>query len=666
MPLIRKASFTKAVSRLGGLGSMTRCIVAACRDSPEATDPPSFTWQAKAFFLAVVIVTVLGTNASADLANVLASRYDNERTGANLKETLLTPENVNPDGFGKLFTYDLSYDGTPGGDVYAQPLYVSHVGIPERGVVNLLLVATTNNVVFALDADGPKSGSDGVFWSRSLGMPPSIDDVWKNCTIASPCPFFRGDNIRGNVGTMSTPVIDRSRGIVFVVSRILQAPGHIVYQLHALDLLRGNDRVGSPIEIKAKASGVDFVADVENQRTGIALSQGQVIISWGGHADFLRYHGWVLSYRYDDNGFTQTGALVTTPDGDTRFTCAIGNVPYAANNCAHGGIWMSGRAPAVDAQGNILLIVGNGRNDMSATATRNFGNSLLKLDPVSLTVLDFFTPENHLMLNAADLDLGGSGPMIIPGSNFIVGGGKQGVMHVWRLDNLGKFSPGDPLVVQKFPAGIVKDHIDTGNDHPGGAVIGGVIVSRHAGHIMGGPVFWPRSQTIGGSRLFNWSENSELRAYAVNLNADQPIAVTPVALGPDIQEGHPGGILTLSAHGEAASSGIVWAATYDASGTFVVGLGPTGALNKIRPGFLRAYSAEDLTPLWNSEQNPDRDRLGDFAKFTPPTVANGRVYMATFSGKLVVYGLLRHNYVRPAAALMTPPLKLLLDDDDGR
>ena len=34
-----------------------------------------------------------------------------------------------------------------------------------------------------------------------------------------------------------------------------------------------------------------------------------------------------------------------------------------------------------------------------------------------------------------------------------------------------------------------------------------------------------------------------------------------------------------------------------------------------------------------------KDALGGNAKFAPPTVANGKVYTATFSGKLLCYGL---------------------------
>jgi hypothetical protein len=293
----------------------------------------------------------------------------------------------------------------------------------------------------------------------------------------------------------------------------------------------------------------------------------------------------------------------------------------------------------------------------------------VRLDPVSLRVVDFFTPGNHLYLNAADLDLGGSGPMLVPNSDWVVGGGKQGVMYVWRRHDLGHFTQNsDPSVTQEFPTGIIKAQNDTGNDMPGGALMGGLIQLPHAGHIMGGPVYWPRSASVGGvggARLFNLSEFVELRAYAVDPAATPPIRLPAERFGPDIQEGHPGGILTLSAHGEA--TGIVWAATYDATGTEVIinhVLGPKGgALQQVVPGTLRAYDAETLLPLWTSDVNAARDALGKFTKFTPPTVADGRVYMATFSDMVQVYGMLDHAYARPADAIAAVLRQLLLDGD---
>lgn len=102
----------------------------------------------------------------------------------------------------------------------------------------------------------------------------------------------------------------------------------------------------------------------------------------------------------------------------------------------------------------------------------------------------------------------------------------------------------------------------------------------------------------------------------------------------------PGGMLSISADGTTAGSGIVWA-SHPLS---------ENANQKVVEGILRAYNASDLTKeLWNSKQQPERDDVGLFAKFCPPTIANGKVYLATFGAEetcglshyLAVYGLLQ-------------------------
>jgi hypothetical protein len=96
-------------------------------------------------------------------------------------------------------------------------------------------------------------------------------------------------------------------------------------------------------------------------------------------------------------------------------------------------------------------------------------------------------------------------------------------------------------------------------------------------------------------------------------------------------DGQPGGVLSLSANGTNADSGIVWAC-HQLGGD---------ADQQTRPGILRAYNARNVSrELWNSEQLPGRDSVGDFSKNVPPSVANGKVYVATFSNRLNIYGLL--------------------------
>src|SRR6202040_721119 len=89
--------------------------------------------------------------------------------------------------------------------------------------------------------------------------------------------------------------------------------------------------------------------------------------------------------------------------------------------------------------------------------------------------------------------------------------------------------------------------------------------------------------------------------------------------------------LALSADGTNAGSGIVWASRQ-----------LDGSANQaVRRGILHAFNAQNVTnELWNSEQISARDSVGNFAKFVPPTEANGKISLAAFTTRLNVYGLL--------------------------
>ena len=115
---------------------------------------------------------------------------------------------------------------------------------------------------------------------------------------------------------------------------------------------------------------------------------------------------------------------------------------------------------------------------------------------------------------------------------------------------------------------------------------------------------------------------------------------TPVSSATDTQTYSRLG-LTLSAAGTSLDSGILWQTT----GNFN---DPTS------PGVLHAYKASDLSvELWNSSMNAEQDQMGAISKFTSPTVANGRVFVPTFSNELDVYGLFTPDEV-PAPAPSRP------------
>lgn len=500
---------------------------------------------------------------------ISTNRYDGARTGANLSETRLTASNVNVDGFGKLFSYPVD------GSVYAQPLYVP--GVTIGGVArNVLYVATMNDKVYAFDAD---SSSPTPLWTRDFTSPPSVIPV-PIADLVAP-----NKNIVGNVGIQSTPVIDTTTGTIYLVARTKES-GSYVQRLHALDIASGASRPGSPVTITGSVSGtapdaaagiVTFNPKMQSQRAALALSNGVVLIAWAAHEDVPPYHGWVMAY--DAATLARVGTFCVTPD-------AYG-----------GGIWQGGRGPTIDAAGNVYFVTGNGRWDGS----RNFGNSVLKfsVSRSGISLLDFFTPSNQETLNAADDDLSGSSFTLLPGTNLLLGGGKEGVLYLLDANNLGRMAPADAQIPQR--------------------------VDVNGGHVMGGPAYW-NSNTLG-PMVYHWGEDDVLKAYRFSGGR---LGVPPYAQGPVASPGHPGGSLTVSASGSAAGTGIVWSSM------------PTSqdGIHGLVPGILRAFHAETLNEIWNSEQNAARDRAGTLMKFVPPVVVNGRVYMPSHDNSVAVYGLL--------------------------
>ena len=553
-----------------------------------------FSAHAVGAALLLVLMALTGTPARAQV-NVYTRSYNNARTGANLNETVLTPANVTPSQFGKLFAVKTD------GQIYAQPLYVSNLYI-AGGTHNVVFVATMNNSVYALDAD-----TGARLWARNFGTPINPQEVESD------------QNVSWNtgMGILSTPVIDPDTNIMYFVSgNESQVNGAKVYQNHlnAIEIATGQPVAGSPVNITASYSTPDLIAPLvfnamrHNQRPGLALSRGNVYIAYASHEDQLPYHGWVIAYN--ESTLAQVAAYSDTTTG------------------IEGGIWMAGAAPAVDANGNLFLSTGNGSFGATPNRLVQTGNSFIELSP-SLELMDYFTPRNSASMNSGDMDLGASGLLLVPNTSRVIGGGKQGVLYMADTLNLGKFNSSEDRVLQEFQA------------------VYGVGTS----HIHGAPVYFDGE--ANGPMIYLWGENDVLRAFQFNgggyLNADPFATSTMTAPIRNNDGAMPGGFLSISANGN--NDGIVWASTpYVAD-----------AVHQVVQGVLYAFDASTLQLLWTDKANDARDEIGRFAKYCPPVVANGKLYMATFgpngtqdgSGALVVYGLLPRLTVDVANASMT-------------
>jgi len=118
--------------------------------------------------------------------------------------------------------------------------------------------------------------------------------------------------------------------------------------------------------------------------------------------------------------------------------------------------------------------------------------------------------------------------------------------------------------------------------------------------------------------VYVWSESDYLKGFTFDETYRKFLSKSPkLRSARKAPKERPGGILSLSASGTTEGSGIVWASLPLKNDAFV----------HIVPGVLRAFVATTLEEIWNSE----RDSELNFAKYCPPTVANGKVYLATFS-----------------------------------
>jgi outer membrane protein assembly factor BamB len=535
------------------------------------------------FFLLACLWLLVGVGVPAMAqVNVYTRSYDTSRTGANLQETVLTPANVNPTNFGKLWTFHTD------GEIFAQPLYVSNLTI-AGGTHNVVFVASMLNTVYALDAD-----TGAQLWSQNFGSPINPQSVQNQQNIS----YATG------LGILGTPVIDPATNIMYFVSGSQPASGAAQYSfnLNAIEIATGLPVSGSPVAIAATYSTADltaplvFSAQTQNPRPGLALANGNVYLAFASHNDIAPYNGWVLAYSAST--LAQTAVYSDTTTGTL------------------GGIWNSGQAPTIDAAGNLYISTGNGSFGATPNKLVQTGNSFIKLSP-TLQLLDYFTPYNSAAMNSGDMDLGSSGLLLIPNTNYLLGGGKQGVLYLVDTTAMGEFNASSDNVRQEFQA------------------IYGVGTS----HIHGGAVYF--NSAVNGPTTYVWGENDVLRGFPFNattgLLTTTPFATSTMTAPATNNDGAmPGGFLSISANG--SSNGIVWASTpYNGD-----------AANQNVQGVLYAFNADTLSPLWSDKTNDARDEIGIFAKYVPPVVANGKVYVPNFgpvgntdgSGNLVAYGLL--------------------------
>ena len=533
----------------------------------------TYSYAVSAFDRATPVANV-SAHSSAVLASVVTPaahtdvvtyKNDQSRTGANLTESTLTPANVKSSGFGLLRM--LPADGA----VFAQPLYLSQLvigGSPH----NVVFIVTEHDSAYAYDSD-----TGALLWRVSLTLSGETVSDDRSC-----------DQISPEIGATATPVIDRAAGAMYVVAMSKDKAGAYHQRLHALDVTSGVELFGGPREVQASyptAGGgtTTFDAGAYKERAGLLLLNGEIYTSWTSHCDDNPYTGWILAY--DQKSLLQTRVFNIAPNSD-------GLGP---------SIWMNGAAPAADSDGNIYLLSANGVFETSLDPNgfpnaQDYGNSFLKITTANhtLAVADYFTMWNEVSESAADLDLGGSGALLLPDlsdgdgvvRHLAVGAGKDGNIYVVDRDSLGKFNPTQNLIWQELDSAV-----------PHG--------------------MWSTAAYFNG-QLYLGDRDAPLKAFTISA---AKLSATPGAQT-SVSFGYPGAMPVVSANG--SQHGIVWTSEVKS------------------PGILHAFDANNLaTELYNSGQAANgRDSYGAGNRYVPPTVADGKVFMAGKTG-VGVFGLLR-------------------------
>jgi hypothetical protein len=576
--------------------------------------------------LPALLQTPLGQTA----VDIWTVGVNNTRQGWNQFETILTPANVPKLKKIREFPVDEKID--------VSPLVVG----------NKLYVFTMTNTAFIFDVN---TGVE--IARRQLAAPFDPADIAN--------PPGRGmdvHNMYRSWGITATPVIDVATNTIYVTTFGKPAATSPNTErnnmLSILDAATLADKRPAVLIEGTAANGGGPIANGEmvpyqKLRAGLGLlttadANKAIVISFSINGENPRGPGHGFVVAYDVRGLNGVAGFTAAP--------AIWNVTPKGGA---GGVWMSGSGPAIDGN-DIYLATGNGMDP--GTIADNFGECFVKLRYTAgvagvdngrpkLDLVDYWAAFSDFGRADEDQDLGAAGVVLIPEHGNLIGGGKDGILYNLNKDDLGK-TTWDP----HFNLPFVATYLPNGPNGASGlatttaANANWPIVNRDRNlpaqtptgkshHIHGTPVFMGRATN---GIVYLWGENERLKAY--NYDRATKRITTFRGQGTQIASGNmpppggmPGGRLVVSSNGTTPGTGVVW------------GVYPTqgNANSAVVHGALVAYDAVAITKgtmkqLFHSDANPAND-IGNFAKYATPVVANGKVYVATFSNKVVQYGL---------------------------
>ena len=530
------------------------------------------------------------------------------RSGSNLRhgvyhETRLTPAVVRG-GLRKLAELKLPGDAH---GMDAQPLFAAGVSINGHRK-DLILCATLANRIHAFDCATYKQ-----VW---------MTDVGKSVLSTNKIDFW-GTN--QHFGIMSTPeIVDDKLYVVAWISpdATREKAAHFLHELRLSDgkVLRKLKLPGASTTVQRKQRASLASSKTNGKRT--------LFVPFGTIQETAaNAHGFITAVDIDS--FTVSDELNLTKDGSGA------------------GVWMAGQAPTVlvepDASGRqityLVLMTGNGNFD---PAKGNFAECFVKARfDGTFAIVDWWSP----WLDDArggngwdDMDLASAGPIVIPELGLVLGAGKDSILYSLDWRKMGKPSRAD---LQNDPAGNyarLKTEPVWFGFFPGFGVSAAPndpkqlnkLFFNKTHHQHGSPIYWPEKKL-----MYTWCENGNLRVGEVQpdgkwkfLARSEEVAspYSPVPPG-----GMPGGMMCLSRNGE--HDGVIWGCMPDKDANRAQTFGRVFAFDAADFGERMPDGDTQIQRLWMS------DPPHVFAKFNPPIVNDGRLWVPCYDATVGVWGV---------------------------
>jgi hypothetical protein len=607
------------------------------------------------------------------------------------------------------------------GPVNAQPLYASGVTMSDNKTHNVLYVVTGHNVAYAFDAD-----TFTQLWKTVLGPPPLRQYIFGDPDAgvnSTPVIYTFGTTPAVLLTTYRTPNAATERND-FHLATVSVTNGQVVDD-HTITSSKWTGSAGGIDNTGACDLSVELCGDVGayHQRPALLVVNNVLYVGFGGSWEpafnwagikppVNSEHALTVGFGNGNQNFRYRGQLLayTLVFGVPQFAGRWISVdPGVSGSRLGGGIWQGAVGPAADANGDVYVATGNAFSDPSinpppstdpnplatlrarqdsdfSPAAGSYGNSVVRLHPVvsgpatvTFQVAQSFTPYRTYWQNIQDFDFGSAGPLLVPGTNQLVQGGKEGILYVLDRDAMGGASRAlTPAEYWSYPTGTNGAPCPNVGTWPSASIPApatqvlyqpndpsrdGLSSTNELAtsnfdiprppmdcwiawpHVHGTPVFG----TIpgAGSYLYVWPEKDYLKAYQATSTSPLQLASSP-AINDNVAPspaGMPGGMLTLVTD-PGGGGGVLLAQVPVESIPFTVQSGTTNNQLYAAYGSLHAYSAVPdasghLHELWNDSGTA----WYRSTSFVPPTVGgNNRVYVAggmdpgSATGMIVVYG----------------------------